>query len=232
MGLVEQVNGAIQERVDQGVDGSSKVVPVTILTLSPLTVAIQGSTTAHPAQLIDGQGARVGDTAYALWWPGNVLPLVFQVTASARPWATFTHQANNTLTNSTWSRLTGLGRLTGAGDITGASGDIVASLSGWYDVSCQVVHAYSATAPLIGAGIDVADSAGDAVSYVPTTDGGGGYQLTTPKPDASSQVLTVAGTLWADAGQHLRLWAYQNSGANQTQAANSHTFLKAIYRGK
>lgn len=85
MGLVEQVNKQIGQRISEGIDASLKVVPCTIVTVDTdgdVTIQLQGSTDAHPARLIAGQAASVGQQAYALWDPGVVNPLVFRASSA------------------------------------------------------------------------------------------------------------------------------------------------------
>lgn len=84
-GIIGDVLTSVAQRIDQEVDGSTKVVPVTVVTVSPLTVRIQGAQDASPAQAMYGSALLAGDIAYAIWWPGLVVPLVFRVDDPAVP---------------------------------------------------------------------------------------------------------------------------------------------------
>lgn len=145
-----------------------------------------------------------------------------------RAWYTLTHQANNTLTTGSWTRLSGMGVLGSGGNIGANSASILIAEPGWYHVSGAVNHAWSATANRCGALIDVAANVGDAVVGAPNADGSGGIQLLLPRTSTAALVVSLSGTLYCDAGQYIRLWAYQDNGANQTLAASGSTYVKAV----
>jgi hypothetical protein len=140
------------------------------------------------------------------------------------------------LTNGGWTRLSGMGLVASAGTMTTVSGDIVCGTAGWYMVHGSVAHVYSAASTPIGVTVDIADSENTTtwpLSVSPTTDGGGAYQLTTTKPGANGTTISTSGPLYVDAGQHIRLWAYQNTGTNPTSlTARDETQLKAFYLGR
>ncbi|GAB7003912.1 hypothetical protein JCM18899A_13840 [Nocardioides sp. AN3] len=148
-----------------------------------------------------------------------------------RPWDTLTHQANNTLTSGAWTRLSGMGVFGNGGNINANSASILIAEPGWYLVSGAVNHAWGATANRCGALIDVATNVGDSVVGAPAADGSGGLQQLVPRSSTAALVVSVSGTLYCSAGQYLRLWAYQDNGANQTLVASGSTYIKAVKIG-
>lgn len=82
-GVFSDLARAVGQKIDDEGERGLKVVPVQIVTAFPnLTVKIQGSNVAHPAVLLAGILANVNDMAYAIWWPGQVQPIVFKVTGT------------------------------------------------------------------------------------------------------------------------------------------------------
>ena len=79
MGVVDDAVRSIQRRIEDGDERGVKVVPITVVTVSPLTVSIQGSETAYAAVFMSNEGGGVGDTGYGLWWPGLTPLMVFTV---------------------------------------------------------------------------------------------------------------------------------------------------------
>jgi len=82
MGVIEDVVRSVKRVVDTSLEQWTKVVPVTIVTVSPLTVKVQGGVNAQSATWLTGQTGVAGQTAYAIWHPGRTKPLVFTTRAS------------------------------------------------------------------------------------------------------------------------------------------------------
>jgi hypothetical protein len=147
--------------------------------------------------------------------------------SAVRCWDTLTATTPTTLVNATWTRLN-LTAFANGGNISQASNSIVPQETGWYDVVASIVHGYTTAATIIGVGVDIADVVTDPMSTSPTADGGGGYQMTMNKAAGVSHVPVTGGPLYIVAGQFIRLWGYQNTGANLALAGSSVTFLKAV----
>ena len=96
MGPIDDVVRAYGLRAQTQMDRGVQVVPVVIASVSPLTVYVQGGGNAQPARWVAGQKGSIGDSGFAIWWPGQVLPLVFVSETSTPIRAQVTGPAANT----------------------------------------------------------------------------------------------------------------------------------------
>lgn len=215
MGLTQDFNAAIAQKIDDADEAGLKVIPVTIATINPLTVYIQASTTAAPAVFMAGHFAPVGASVYALWWPGAVAPLVFTTTAvsAAGPYEA-TSASVQTLTTATFTTVTGWASSQTATDYwftSYAAGVWTIRDAGIYRFEWETTFATSA-------------AAGERIAAL--FKGGTEQKPRALVPGGISRVVGMGCTIACAAGDQITVRALQSTGSNLALdgAARAHLF--------
>lgn len=214
MGALDDVVRKNRLRADDQAERGAKVVPVTIATVNPLTVYVQGSVTAVPATWMDGQSGSVGATGYALWWPGQGLaPIVFMVrTQALMPYLKMTKNGNSNVTANTRTVVGGwtVNKSQGFASVSGSS--FTAAIPGLYFVSGAFEYGAAAS----GRRLILINAAG--------TD-----TMRSEQTAAVQVVSQVSDEVWVDAGQTVEIQAFV-TGAT-VPVISGESYITVSYRG-